>query len=77
MPRLSIPKVRDDRPPIEYRLRLDPALHDELELYRKLYAQTYGQEIEAKDLLEPILRKFLASDRSFRAFRKQTSGYSQ
>jgi len=71
MSRLTIPKVRDDRPPVEYRLRLDPALNDDLELYRRLYVQTYGQEVETKDLLEPILRRFLASDREFRRFKKQ------
>ncbi len=70
MPRIAIPKVRDDRTPVEYRLRLDPALHDDLELYRKLYVQTYGQEVETKDLLEPILRRFLAGDRGFRQFRR-------
>jgi len=70
MARLAIPKVRDDRAPVEYRLRLDPALNDDLELYRKLYTQTYGQEVEAKDLLEPILRRFLANDRGFRQFKR-------
>lgn len=70
MSKIAIPKVRDDRPPVEYRVRLDPALKDELLLYRQLYVQTYGQEIEAKDLLEPILRRFLATDRAFRQFRK-------
>lgn len=71
MARLAIPKVRDDRAPVEYRLRLDPALNDDLELYRKLYAQTYGQEVEARDLLEPILRRFLANDRGFRQFKRE------
>jgi len=70
MSRIAIPKVRDDRPPVEYRVRLDPSLNDELLLYRGLYVQTYGQEIEAKNLLEPILRRFLATDRAFRQFRK-------
>lgn len=70
MARLSIPKVRDDRDPVEYRLRLEPRLHDELMLYRQLYVRTYGQEVEAKDLLGPILRRFLATDREFRRFKK-------
>jgi len=71
MSRLAIPKVRDDRPAIEYRVKIDPSLNDELLLYRRLYVQTYGQEIETKDLLEPIVRRFLASDRLFRKFKKQ------
>ena len=71
MSRLAIPKVRDDRPAIEYRVKIDPSLNDELLLYRTLYVQSYGQEIEAKDLLEPIVRRFLASDRVFRRFKKQ------
>lgn len=73
MSKIAIPKVRDDRPPAEYRVKLDPGLNDELLQYRQLYVQTYGQEIDAKDLLEPMLRKFLASDRMLRKFKKQTS----
>lgn len=71
MARLSIPKVRDDRDPVEYRLRVEPRLNDELTLYRQLYIRTYGQDVETKDLLEPILRRFLATDREFRRFKKQ------
>jgi hypothetical protein len=71
MSRIAIPKVRDDRPAVEYRVKLEPSLNDELLQYRRLYVQTYGQEIEAKDLLEPIVRRFLASDRLFRKFKKQ------
>ena len=74
MAHITIPKVRDDRPPVEYRVRLDPSLNDELLLYRQLYVRTYGQEIEPKDLLEPIVRRFLAADRSFRRFKKQHAG---
>ncbi len=58
MDKIALPKLRDDRPPVEYRVRLDPALNDELLFYRRHYMQTYGQEIEPKDLLEPIVRRF-------------------
>lgn len=71
MSHIAIPKVRDDRPAVEYRVKLDPSLNDELQLYRQLYVRTYGQEIEAKDLLEPIVRRFLAADRTFRKFKRQ------
>ena len=76
MSHIAIPKVRDDRPLVEYRVRLDPSLNDELLLYRQLYVRTYGQEIEPKDLLEPIVRRFLAADRSFRVFKRQHAGKS-
>ena len=74
MPPIAIPKVRDDRSPVEYRIKLDPKTHDDLLLYRKLYQQTYGQEIEPKNLLEPIIRRFLDNDRGFRRFKKQANG---
>ena len=74
MAHIAIPKVRDDRPAVEYRVKLDPSLNDELLLYRQLYVRTYGQNIEAKDLLEPIVRRFLAADRSFRKFKRQHTG---
>jgi len=70
MSKLAIPRVRDDRQPVEYRVRFDPKLNDDLLLYQKLYQQTYGQQIEVKDLLEPIVRRFLANDRGFRQFKK-------
>jgi len=71
MAAIALPKLRDDRPQVEYRVKLDPALNDELLLYRQFYMQTYRQEIEPKDLLEPIVRRFLATDRSFRQFKKK------
>jgi hypothetical protein len=70
MPRIALGKIRDDRAPIEYRLKLEAALNDELLLYQQLYSQAYGQAIEPKDLLEPIIRRFLANDRAFRKFKK-------
>ena len=71
MPRIAIPKVRDDRSPTEYRVKLDPSVHDDLMLYHQLYEKTYGQQIETKDLLEPIISRFLANDRGFRRFKKE------
>ena len=71
MPRIAIPKVRDDRKPVEYRIRLDPEVDDQLQLYRKFYTQTYNQQIEAKDLLTPIICRFLDNDRGFAAFKRQ------
>lgn len=76
MSRIAIPKVRDDRTPVEYRIKLDPKINDDLLLYQKLYERTYGQRIEPKDLLEPIVQRFLANDRGFRRFKKEHSGSS-
>lgn len=71
MTRIAIPKVRDDRSPTEYRIKLDPSIHDDLMLYHQLYEKTYGQQIDPKDLLEPIISRFLANDRGFRRFKKE------
>ena len=71
MARISIPRVRDDRDSTEYRLRLDPQLNDDLLAYRQFYIRTYGQEIEPKDLLEPIIRRFFANDRGFRQLKRK------
>ncbi len=71
MPRIAIPQIRDDRKPVEYRIRLDPEVDDQLQLYRKLYTQTYNQQIEAKELLAPIICRFLENDRSFAVFKRQ------
>ena len=71
MARIAIPKIRDDRKPVEYRVRLDPQMDDQLQLYRKLYIQTYGQQIEAKDLLAPVISRFLETDRGFKDFKRR------
>lgn len=71
MPRIAIPKVRDDRKPVEYRIKLAPEVDDQLQLYCRLYTQTYGQQVEARDLLEPIVRRFLENDRGFKRFKRQ------
>ncbi len=76
MSRIAIPKVRDDRPAVEHRVRLDPSVNEQLLLYRELYVQTYRQQIETKDLLEPIVRRFLATDRAFQKFRRQNESRS-
>lgn len=73
MARMAIPKIRDDRKSVEYRIRLEPEVDDQLQLYRKLYTGSYGQQIETKELLEPIIRRFLAADRAFQKFKKHKS----
>ncbi len=54
----------------EVRLRLEGTTFSNLEDYRHLYREEYGQEIELPDLASEILSQFLTSDRAFRRWQR-------
>jgi hypothetical protein len=64
------PRVEAE-PPKELRFRLEAEIHQELELYGLLYGEEYGQAIDTPTLAAEILRQFLESDRSFRAWKRR------
>jgi len=54
----------------EVRLRLEGTTFSDLEDYRRLYQEKYGQEIELPELAAEILAQFLAGDRAFRRWQR-------
>jgi hypothetical protein len=40
-------------------------LHDRLELYARVYSETYDEPVDLKRLLPHMLERFLSSDRGF------------
>lgn len=54
----------------EVRLRLEGTTFSDLEDYRRLYQENYGQEIELPELAAEILTQFLAGDRAFRRWQR-------
>jgi hypothetical protein len=54
-----------DRNPVKLTIAVMPDLHDALQDYAKLYAETYGQADAMVDLVPAMLAAFLESDRSF------------
>ena len=54
-----------DRTPIKLSITVLPDLHQSLNDYARLYAQTYGREEPVADLIPAMLAAFLESDREF------------
>lgn len=54
-----------DRTPIKLSITVLPDLHQSLQDYARLYAQTYGREETVTDLIPAMLAAFLESDREF------------
>jgi hypothetical protein len=64
MAELRIAKL-PDRNPVKLTISVMPDLHDALQDYAKLYAETYGQADAMVDLIPAMLASFLDSDRGF------------
>ncbi|MBL0925362.1 MAG: DUF2274 domain-containing protein [Sphingomonadaceae bacterium] len=69
MAELRIAKL-PDRNPVKLTIAVMPDLHDALQDYAKLYAETYGQADSMVDLIPAMLTAFLDSDREFQKARK-------
>jgi hypothetical protein len=69
MAELRIAKL-PDRTPIKLTISVMPDLHDALQNYSQLYAETYGQADPMVDLIPAMLASFLDSDREFQKARK-------
>ena len=69
MAELRIAKL-PDRNPVKLTIAVMPDLHDALQDYAKLYAETYGQADAMVDLVPAMLGAFLDGDRAFQKARK-------
>jgi hypothetical protein len=54
-------------------ISLSAALREELEDYARVYAQTFGQAIDAASLVPHMLTAFMARDRGFQRLRSPRS----
>jgi len=64
MPELKLPRL-PDRTPIKLAITITPDLHQMLQQYAALYAETYGQEEAVTELVPAMLVSYLESDRGF------------
>jgi hypothetical protein len=72
MAELRISKL-PDRNPVKLTIAVMPDLHDALQDYARLYAETYGQADAMVDLVPAMLASFLEGDREFQKARKGRS----
>lgn len=59
-----------DRAPVRLTIAVSPALHQALEDYAAIYAETYGSREPVTELVPAMLASFLETDRQFRQQRK-------
>lgn len=64
MPELKLARI-PDRTPVKLAITVMPDLHQALQDYARIYADTYGREEPIAELVPAILSAFLDSDRSF------------
>lgn len=64
MPDLKLAKL-PDRKPVKLAILITPDLHQRLQDYAALYAETYGQKEAVTDLIPAMLASFLDGDCSF------------
>lgn len=64
MPELKLAKL-PDRTPIKLAITVTPDLHQMLQQYAALYAETYEREESVTELVPAMLVAFLESDRNF------------
>lgn len=70
MSKLKIRSLPDDRP-IKLTVELPAEVHRDLIVYAELFTQEGGQPItNPTKLIAPMLKRFMATDRAFRASRK-------
>ncbi|MDT8760602.1 DUF2274 domain-containing protein [Sphingomonas psychrotolerans] len=73
MPNLKLAQL-PDRTPVKLGISVTPDLHQALNDYAALYAQTYGREEPVAELIPAMLAAFLNSDKAFALSRRPPAG---
>ena len=60
-----------DRTPVKLTITVLPDLHQALQDYARIYAETYGRDEPVSELVPAILSAFLDSDRAFAKTRER------
>jgi hypothetical protein len=65
-----------DRTPVKLTITVLPYLHQALQDYARIYAETYGRDEPVSELVPAILSAFLDSDRAFAKARERLGARS-
>jgi len=71
---MKLRPIAKELPPVPVRLKLPGALHAALCDYAEFYRHEHGADITVPDLVVEMVRTFLATDRDFRAWRRNGAG---
>jgi len=75
MPELKLAGITD-RTPVKLTITVLPDLHQALQDYARIYAETYGRDEPVSELVPAILSAFLDSDRAFAKARERLGARS-
>lgn len=74
MPKPTQPSLRiaklPDLTPVKLTISVDPALHQMLEDYARIYSESYGDAVKPAALVPSMIARFLATDNGFKRARK-------
>lgn len=68
-PTLRVAKL-PDLTPVKLTVSLEPEIHQMLEDYAKIYADSYGEKVKPAELVPSMIAGFLATDNGFKLARK-------
>ena len=72
MAKLKIAALQDERP-IKVTVELPAAVHRDLVAYAEALKRENGQTVsDPRQLIAPMLKRFMATDRAFKRFRRQS-----
>lgn len=69
MSKLKLGAIDDDKP-VRVTVELPAATHRDLAAYAEALARETGQKVEARQLVAPMLARFMATDRGFARARR-------
>jgi hypothetical protein len=73
MPKLKIGSLEDEKP-VKVTVQLPAAVDRDLRAYAEVIKRENGHSInDPTKLIAPMLKRFMATDRAFRKFRRQSS----
>jgi hypothetical protein len=73
MPKLKIGSLEDEKP-VKVTVELPAAVDRDLRAYAEVIQRESGHSIsDPTKLIAPMLRRFMATDRAFKKFRRQPS----
>lgn len=67
---IALPALPPNGPAAKLQLALDSLLSNDLDAYRRAYAEAHGQEVSLEALVPAILKLFLQRDRGFQKWKK-------
>jgi hypothetical protein len=73
MAKLKLSTIPDDKP-VRLTIKLPRSVHQDLIAYGELIGNGTGQVVEPRNLIPPMLARFIGTDRAFLKARREKQG---